>query len=1178
MIRNQVPEWSSNYLSYKELKKLIKEINAQRLSRTPVLGPDDPDQRKRALHPATDSDLAKFFYALDRNLDTVEWFYQSKYSEYSRRLKHVHDRYPVSTLKPEELDHEELEDLIGVLLDIRSQLRKLQWYAELNKRGFVKILKKFDKKVETTTKTRYLESKVLVSSFANGASLDERLLLTNKYLGELTPYAAHARAEAADAMSTEKLVQANGLELRRISSRGSSTSSVGGGVSSTVNDMRNAVATDNVSELKKHIEELMSNPDLSTSAFNKSLLSVLSRAVNARASDSTDLLLWYLPSLNDRTEINGRNIIHRIVINQGRQLFGDVGRENRIEKNYLNPAEAPKHWATPGEEVGELNPEAEIGTFSTLLDRLQPHHRIAILSRDQYGQTPLHYAAYYGLKATTRVILERMKQWGYIFGEVNFDSPVWQDNEGATPMKLAVSGNHPKTTAVMIEFSTVKLRDESGLLLIAANHGSPELLGALLKGGLNIDYYSEPEHETALFIAAKMNHTEAVKFLLELGADTEIGESTYGWTPVFVAAVDGYMETTKALIEGGSDIEGTDESGWTAKEHACLRGHLKLADVLEQAKQSSEYSARRSRSPLRRSLSPGSSQIHSLSPPPLSGSSSRSLSASRPPTAVTSSKMLSVEKLNNGRPPKVPPSTEAGADTIIKTFGHRYLQDKTMILVTLGSTDLRNHTNPVQLDRVPFSRAHTTQLDTALSLVVSASDSQDSSVVVDLPMSDNQASDPISFFVDDISNVRLYFDLVPTYSGHKKKVLGRAVALVQNIYSTLGEKKRSLHQTLTLPIVEAETMDVLGSIQFGFLIVTPFHHANMGIEKSTTYWKSLINTRVIGHRGLGKNSTSKNSLQLGENTIESFVQAANLGASYVEFDVQLTKDHVPVIYHDFLVSETGIDIPVHAMTLDQFLHVSKMQELNDPDKRPHHRRGGSPPPSYRPRSSSMYEVEKKEPGEDEHPHMKQRMQFTRDYRAKGFKGNYRGHSIQSPFTTLEQVFKNLPKNVGFNIECKYPMVDESENEEMELLGFELNTWVDTVLKCVYDHGDGRDIIFSSFHPDVCMMLSLKQPSIPVLYLTEGGTEFMADVRASSLQEAIRFAKRWDLLGIVSSARPLIQCPRLVNVVKESGLVCVTYGTDNNDPDNARLQMKSGVDAVIVDSVLAIRKGLTADDQ
>ena len=37
-------------------------------------------------------------------------------------------------------------------------------------------------------------------------------------------------------------------------------------------------------------------------------------------------------------------------------------------------------------------------------------------------------------------------------------------------------------------------------------------------------------------------------------------------------------------------------------------------------------------------------------------------------------------------------------------------------------------------------------------------------------------------------------------------------------------------------------------------------------------------------------------------------------------DVQLTKDHVPVVYHDFLVSETGIDAPVHTLTLEQVSH------------------------------------------------------------------------------------------------------------------------------------------------------------------------------------------------------------------------------------------------------------------
>jgi glycerophosphodiester phosphodiesterase len=183
-----------------------------------------------------------------------------------------------------------------------------------------------------------------------------------------------------------------------------------------------------------------------------------------------------------------------------------------------------------------------------------------------------------------------------------------------------------------------------------------------------------------------------------------------------------------------------------------------------------------------------------------------------------------------------------------------------------------------------------------------------------------------------------------------------------------------------------------------------------------------------------------------------------------------------------------------------------------------------------------------------------RMRNTRDYKIKGFKANTRGAFIQEPFTTLEEMFKKLPESIGFNIEMKYPMLFESEEHEMDTYAVELNSFVDTVLKKVYDLGKNRNIIFSSFNPDICLLLSFKQPAIPVLFLTDAGDTQVGDIRASSLQEAIRFASRWNLLGIVSTAIPLVLCPRLVRVVKESGLVCVSYGVLNNDPKNAKVSL------------------------
>jgi glycerophosphodiester phosphodiesterase len=132
------------------------------------------------------------------------------------------------------------------------------------------------------------------------------------------------------------------------------------------------------------------------------------------------------------------------------------------------------------------------------------------------------------------------------------------------------------------------------------------------------------------------------------------------------------------------------------------------------------------------------------------------------------------------------------------------------------------------------------------------------------------------------------------------------------------------------------------------------------------------------------------------------------------------------------------------------------------------------------------------------------------------------------------------------------MLHETEEEEMDTYAVELNSFVDTVLATVYDLGNGRNMIFSSFNPDICLLLSFKQPSIPVLFLTDAGSSSVGDIRASSLQEAIRFSARWNLLGVVTAAEPLVLAPRLVRIVKESGLVCVSYGVMNNEPANVQV--------------------------
>ena len=1064
----------------------------------------------------------------------MDSFYNKKYADAARRLKLLQDRYGRSLDTETGMDKDEVEDLMGALLELRGQLRKLQWYGEVNRRGFVKITKKLDKKVLKASKQRrYLESKVDPKQFAANTDLSSTMKIINEWLSKL------GDVRILDDNSSTR----SSHSLRRASSK--SMLSIPAGILDAVDS---AIRVDNAFRMIDLLSQQAANTDDSKRRVPPVLaLNLLQRAVVCRAKACIDHLLGEIDVLTEGDDINKRNVFHRLIISIGRSRFStdeEAAAEMRQDTdlsstNYIKPAAPPILGAlsSSAEERDDLDrlprEDKAVVLLDYLLDKLRPQQRDALYARDVYGRVPLHYAAQYGFVEICRIIISRMQAWGQFEVDEGMDAPFWQDVDGYAPLHLSVIGGHPTTTKTLLETknwggqsdpnATIKHVSKSGeVLALAVKANFVVIVKLLVEAEFNLNFQDD-QGETALHVAARFGQTECASILLKgcgsRKADPEIAENTYGWTPLFIACVEGRLGIVKLLVDVKVELEKVDTSGWTAKEHAALRGHMDVAATL----------AGVIASPITQD-----SVIPSLHP-----------SQVDKPFA---------DRKSNG--------TTNGNVTVrsvepVKTYGHRYLTKDTMILVSLGTMDSRKTVEAVNLDRIPITDAHSTQLDTALSVIISANGARGEDSIIDLPVQDSISTEPFVFYAADATKVKLLFDIVPTYAGSHNQVIGRGVALLETIKPSIGSKRISLQGDMSVPIVAASTLEVIGSVRFNFLIITPFTHPNMAITEDLTYWKSMASTMVIGHRGLGKNVAARNSLQLGENTIQSFIAAANLGASYVEFDVQLTKDHVPVIYHDFLVSETGIDAPVHTLTLEQFLHVNH-------SRTPHQSRPGSPVPassavvqaikstdSRKIRSMSLGDLTR-----DETSDMSERMKHTRTFKEKGFKGNSRGNFIQAPFTTLEEMFTKLPESIGFNIEMKYPMLHESEAEEMDTYAVELNSFVDTVLTKVYDLGKKRNVIFSSFNPDICLLLSFKQPSIPILFLTDAGTHPVGDIRASSLQEAIRFASRWNLLGVVSAAEPLVTCPRLVKVVKESGLVCVSYGTLNNDPENVKVSMRS----------------------
>lgn len=1024
---------------------------------------------------------------------------------------------------------------MGSLLELRSQLRNLQWFGEVNRRGFVKITKKLDKKVPNhTTQHRYISTKVDLCPFAQDTTTSQLRAEINAWLAVL------GGPQNQDAVKAEHSTRTLGRH------GGPSAHTMSVVPPEFVHRLEDAIRKDGASALDAALLESHLIGEGASAKAQGVLLILLQRAISGRSRNAMSLLLTHISSLDEPDDINKRNCIHRLIIHIGRKKtaastqtdspagsFPFPGPMQRYAQHYITPATSPlaeekTSKAAVSDDLGEDGEAVHL--LLSLLESLGPEQRDALRAKDIFGRIPLHYAAQFGLRVVCQVLMKKMQDWGLFNVDGGIDAPEWQDEEGHAPVHLSVLGGHPLTTMALLrgeDWDGVssdkaemrrKILKSSAVLTVATKANFTQIVQMLVDAGVDINW-SDKTGETALHVAARFGHAECAEVLIR-GAqhqkiNLDVAESSFAWTPLHIAAVDGHLSVTRLLVEAGADVDRLDSSGWTAKEHASLRGHLDIARLL----------AAHSRPDLDVPRIPDDKRS-------AAGSASSEVSSSG-------------SKRPNGSSQPVEP---------IKTFGHRYLVDESMVLVSLGSMDARKNVKAVTLDKVPLTAAHATKLDTALSVVVSAQGAHGEPFVVDLPVHENISTDPIVFMTTDAAKVKLLFDIVPTYAGNKNKKIGRGVALLSSIRPTVGNKRMNLQGDVCVPILSSD-LDVIGTVNFNFLVITPFHHPSMEVTSRQTYWKKMTGPMVIGHRGLGKNLASNKSLQLGENTVPSFIAAANLGAQYVEFDVQLTKDHVPVIYHDFLVSETGFDAPVHTLTLEQFLHLNPDSSRSSPlatSPSP----SPAPPPnpllrlqqeqrdpfsSPRQRSMSMHQ-----PSTTPNP-LHERMKHTRDFKAKGFKANSRGTVIQAPFATLDDLFRQLPEAIGFNVELKYPMLHESEEHDMDAYAVELNSFCDAVLAKVYDHlgRQRRRVIFSSFNPDVCLCLSFKQPSVPILFLTDAGSCEVGDVRATSLQEAVRFARRWNLLGIVSAAEPFVISPRLVRVVKESGLVCVSYGVQNN---------------------------------
>jgi len=389
----------------------------------------------------------------------------------------------------------------------------------------------------------------------------------------------------------------------------------------------------------------------------------------------------------------------------------------------------------------------------------------------------------------------------------------------------------------------------------------------------------------------------------------------------------------------------------------------------------------------------------------------------------------------------------------------------------------------------------------------------------------------------------------------------------------------------------------IGQIKIDVLLVTPLE----GIQQkfmvsSSKYWRQGRRPVNVGHRGLGKTNTehipckqsstdsnksrssdsshsassssssssaSSRPVQtkfVSENTLASFKGAFQLGFDFVEFDVQLSKDKIPVVYHDFQVAITLkrkgqqaelFVVPVKDLTLPQLqslkiYHASqtdviKADEENDDDEQTN----ANPlttTPTFAPVDTQHVNQEQDE------------------------------KKFRSLFPTLQELFEKLDPHLGFNVEIKYAMEYRQGGSEQNHF-FERNEYIDCILRCLITFAGKRVIVLSTFDPDCASMLRLKQTVFPVLFLTQGEKgdwlQFL-DVRTWSINIGLCFIVAEHLSGLAAPVLDILSNKEFVQHVKNNGKLLFIWGDEASDKEISKCLLDLRVDGLIFDHVAELK--------
>lgn len=1194
----ELPEYSGHFIDYKALKKLIKQ-----LSGGIDVAFNEPNNQVHVQQKLKEN-KASFFFRVERELDKVNSFYLEKQANLAINLELLAMKKNELLIKSAQLASISSSNagslnfknsilflnLYQAFKKIHQDLLRLQQFIELNETGFLKVVKKWDKRSKSHTKELFLQTAVSVQPVFHRNEINELSDMVTQSLFDLESimdgdysvldnYASSGQASGAPHYSESIARDRLGANLEANSGRFAPLEKS----SSFTSSDRNSLAGFSTSE----IDELYSS-FVNIATLNDGDMSVLNRWIEKVQSSSN--------GSNEDAKYKFSRIFHLAISNlticdSFLQTFLDLIHYD-IAFDFIsddfnnNKSIIQECCLIPPVSTLESSQHVNINNGVKIVNSLDTveHSRLFIvehavktleeealqnvlLHKDFNGRSCLHYAAQNNRADIIEALLPH-------FPKQHLDD---LDNESMSALLLAIKFNHFGIIMSLINNGSNRypITSESQPQYLPINYackiGDYKTLEYLLRcNDYNPKLINQQDVEGLfpLHVIARSGNFKLIKLLVQYGAEVNQLDGLNKWPPIFYAALEGHVKTTETLIKFGAKLDLVDEDGYNVLYYCAMEGHIRVLNHILNYKKDL----------------PSGMDTRGLLDSPMDSIPEHSLS-NRHKDALNgnpSAKLGEAEDLEDSG------DTEKNVDLIphlqlpppilpLRRYGHNFLEQKVLIELFFsgdaGSINLFNSDSGLKPGRITITSNNT---DIVPRNII-------------LPTTDRKQDVANCVFqteVDLLNEFRVDFEIFPKFG---TRLIAKTTALD---FAQLDSSSPEVNCIL-LPVFDLRLRNI-GELKFKYQVIFPFAGTLLETTKYDTYWKSSTSfikqggqSKFNGTGGLSPNNFlsppvngAKNSTSAVANTkdetngynsasgtpsmvsksMSSFVTATSLSGEYLRIKVCLLSDGTPVVCpHWSIAIAENIELFLPNLTLAQL--TSMTTSLFDYDKV----------------MNDLSKMTLKEIA-----HIKKLLNII--------------------FLPLDVFLNILSVEIRLSIELVFPSLYELNNIPFAgNIQLNLNKFIDLTLNMVFNHvrslkshlhlGANRPMIFVSSNSIVCKILNWKQPNFPVFLIMNGivfksskgvfeartanglliedierEREAKAEVESGdmnqtlkkkgvgkielqalandqeliirSIKEAVNFTIDNNLIGIIASIHLLDLVPKLIPLIRSRGLLLV----------------------------------------